>query len=251
MIEIAATAESNLAHLSRNTLTSPFSDSRNELVVVRPAESTPEILPPSLDAVLKASGWTITQQTLSTSKPTNESVVLVLDELWKPVLTQADQKQWDTIKALVSSGNPLLWVTKGAQFPVTYPDNAMITGLFRVARQEDTMARLTILDVQSSTSPPTARAIEQVLGLLQRNATVETEYMERNGVLHVSRIMPDSPLNAFRNAEEDGLEPVVKGFHETEAQVQLRAESLGTLQSLQWCETTVYESPLAAGHIEV
>ncbi|KAL8910070.1 MAG: hypothetical protein Q9171_004624 [Xanthocarpia ochracea] len=113
------------------------------------------------------------------------------------------------------------------------------------------MANLTTLDVQSSTSPATAQAIEQVLGLLKHNATVETEYMERNGVLRVSRIMPDTSLNAFRNAEEDGLEPIVKGFHETEAQVQLRAERLGTLQSLQWCETKVCETPLAAGNIEV
>ncbi|KAL8910069.1 MAG: hypothetical protein Q9171_004623 [Xanthocarpia ochracea] len=64
VIEIAGTASSNLAYLSKSTPTSPVTDSRNRLVVVRLAESTPEILPPSLEAVLKASGWTNTQQTI-------------------------------------------------------------------------------------------------------------------------------------------------------------------------------------------
>jgi len=34
--------------------------------------------------------------------------VLILDELWNPVLTQVDEKQWKIIKRLVSFGNPLL-----------------------------------------------------------------------------------------------------------------------------------------------
>ncbi|KAL8841188.1 MAG: hypothetical protein Q9170_001042 [Blastenia crenularia] len=251
VIEIATTSNSSLAYLSKKTGGNVIIDSRQHLIVARLAETTPLTLPPSLQAALKASGWTITHETYPSLKPTNEAVILILDELWNPVLTQADEKQWEAIKALVSSGSSLLWVTRGAQNPVTNPDNAMIHGLFRVARQEDSMAKLTTLDVQSGTSPATTWAIEKVLGLLRDDSSMETEYMERNGILHVARIMPDEAVNNFRHAEEEGLEPVIKGFHETEAQVQLRAERLGTLQSLTWCETEVGETPLLAGNIEV
>ena len=251
VIEIAATSNSSLAYLSSSTGRGLVTDSHENLLVARLAETTPEALPPSLQAALEASGWTITQQTYPISKPTDGAVVLILDELWNPVLTKADRKQWEAIQTLVSSGSPLLWVTRGAQYPVTNPDNAMINGLFRVARQEDSMAKLTTLDVQSNTSPATNWAIEKVLGLLRRDASVETEYMERDGILHVPRIMPDAAVNDFRHAEEEGLEPVVKGLHETEAQVQLRAERLGTLQSLMWCETEVGEATLHAGNVEV
>ncbi|KAL8918766.1 MAG: hypothetical protein Q9208_007163 [Pyrenodesmia sp. 3 TL-2023] len=251
VFEITASSNSDLAYLLRKTSSGLHTDARKHLLVARLAETTPLNPPPSLQAALEASGWIITQQTHPIPKATDDAVILILDELWNPVLTQADEKQWEAIKSLVSSGKPLLWVTRGAQHPVTNPDNAMIHGLFRVARQEDSMAKLTTLDVQSSTSPATTWAIEKVLGLLRSDRSVEAEYMERNGILHVARIIPDVPLNDFRHAEEEGLEPVVKKFHETEVQVQLRAERLGTLQSLMWCETELDEPPLGARNIEV
>ena len=251
LIEIAAKSNSSLAYLWSSTGTGPDTESRENLIVVRLAENTPEALPPSLQATLEASGWVITQQTYPLSKPIDGAVVLILDELWNPVLTQADEKQWEAIKGLVSSANPLLWVTKGAQYPATNPDNALVNGLFRVARQEDSMAKLTTLDIQSSTSPATSWAIGKVLELLRRGTSAETEYMERNGMLHVQRIMPDAAVNDFRYAEKEGLEPIVKRFHGTEVQVQLRAERLGTLQSLMWCETEVSEASMDAGNIEV
>ena len=251
VMEIGATSKSSPAYLWRRAGASSNNVSQGNLVAVRLAESAPENLPPSLQATLQASGWTITQETRPTSKPADGSVTLVLDELWDPVLTKADEKQWEAIKMLVNSGNPLLWVTKGAQHPVTHPDNAMIIGLLRVARQELGIEKLTTLDVQSSTSPATNWAIEKVLALLKSGATVETEYMERNGKLFIQRVMPDKAVNDFRHAEAEGLEPVVKDFHGTKVQVQLRAERLGTLNSLMWCETETEEAALAEGQIEV
>lgn len=177
--------------------------------------------------------------------------MLILDELSHPVLRQANEKQWDAIKTLVSSGSPLLWVTKGAQYRVTDPDNALVHGLFRVARCEDNSLHLTTLDVQSSTSRATEWAIDQVLRLLGRDTPMETQYMERDGILHIQRLIPDAAVNDFKRAEVEGFEPVVKSFHGNEAQVQLRAERLGTLQSLTWCETDVGEVPVEAGHVEV
>ena len=63
--------------------------------------------------------------------------------------------------------------------------------------------------------------------------------------------MPDTTVNNFKNAEAEGLEPIVKDLHGTEVQVWLRAERLGTLQSLMWCETELEEGQLDAGNVEV
>lgn len=251
VIKVIDTLNNGLAYLSRTTYTDVATESDKNLFVARLADTTPGFLPPSLQAALEASGWTITHRTPHMFKPTDGSVVLILDELWNPVLTQVNEEQWDSIKSLVGSGNPLLWVTSGAQGRVTNPDQAMINGLFRVARQENTMAKLTTLDVQSSTSPATNWAIEKVLGLLRSDISLETEYMERNGILHIPRVMPDTAMNDFRHAEEDGLEPVIKGLHETEVQVQLRAERLGTLNGLMWCETETSPPEVEPGKVEV
>ncbi|KAI1213019.1 uncharacterized protein F4807DRAFT_471537 [Annulohypoxylon truncatum] len=253
ILEVAPTTNSPLAYLSKSkTSTEISTGSKKHLIVVRLSDTTPTTLPPSLHATLEASGWTITQQTYPFSKPTDGAVVLIIDELSKPILKSVDGKQWESIKGLISSGIPLLWVTKGAQYPVTDPDNAMVQGLFRTARQEDPSINVTTLDVQSSTSAATSWAIDKVLGLLKDGLPVETEYSERNGILSIQRIQPDTLVNDFRHAEEDGLPPVVKGFHSTEVQVQLRAERLGTLNGLMWAETEV-SAPAALddGQVEV
>lgn len=203
-------------------------------------------------------------------------VVLVLDELVGPVLSRISMpQQWDAVKELVSCGKPVVWVTQGTQGQagtgqrVTDPDRAMVHGLFRVARREDERARLVTLDVQSGIgSADTSRAIRQAVDAVRLVSTQEedddedseetlvvpeeTEYMECNGLLYVQRLMPDRPVNAFKRAEVEGLEPVPTDFRVTSAQLQIHAERLGTLQSLMWNETGVYdEDPLEDGHIEV
>jgi hypothetical protein len=174
-----------------------------------------------------------------------------VDELTSPLLRYANEDQWNAVKALVSSGNPLLWVTKGAQSSATDPDHALVYGFFRVARREDQGANLTILDVQSSTGRAMELAIDQVLRLMAEGALTESEIMEREGVLHIQRVIPDVPINEFKRAETQGLEVIPKSFHGNEVQVQLRAEQLGTLEGLTWCETEVTEPSVEEDHIEV
>lgn len=231
----------------------PRSEAR-DLVVLRLDTSTPE-LAPSLQSKLQESGWKITQrssQLLSTDYAPNV-VVLILDELCKPVLTHINGRRWNVLKQLVSSGMPVLWVTKGAQHHrVTDPDRAMVYGLFRVVRREDPTARLTVLDVQSGTSPAATWAINQVLRLLQRRGVevTETEFVERDGILHTQRVMPDVAVNAFKHAEVSGNEPVIKGLHETPVKVHIHSERVGTLD-FAWCEEELAEPEVESGFVEV
>ncbi|KAM0133546.1 hypothetical protein ACHAO1_006203 [Botrytis cinerea] len=225
------------------------------LSVIRLSETTPS-LDSSLKAVLEVSGWTVTEVAYSPNNvATTGTVVLILDELHTPVLTQINAIQWEGLKMLINSGNHLLWVTKGAQYKVTDPNNALVHGLFRVARREDPSVKLSVLDVESSAGPATNYAIDAVLNSLQINqdpkTVIETEFVERDGTLYVQRVVPDLRVNEFKRAEVEGAEPVLKNLHETEAAVQLRAERLGTFQGLTWCETAVGEVPVDSGKIEV
>ncbi|KAJ8131286.1 hypothetical protein O1611_g2342 [Lasiodiplodia mahajangana] len=205
-----------------------------------------------LESVLHSSGWNVTYKEYPFSKPATSAVILILDELWEPLLATVNNEQWEAIKTLVSWGIPLLWVTEGAQGVVTNPDSAMVHGLFRVARQEDPNAKLVTLDVHSRENPATGWAIEKVLGLLKRDDPVETEYMERGGVLSIQRVMPDDTLNRFRRAEDEGFEPIVKELHGNAVQVKLIAERLGTFEALTWFETETKEvSKIGINQVEV
>jgi len=90
-----------------------------------------------------------------------------------------------------------------------------------------------------------------VLASIRRENFAEIEYMKRNGLLYIPRIMPDAAVNNFKNAEAKSLEPIVKDLHGIEMQVRLRAERLDTLQSLMWCETELEKGQLDAGNVEV
>ena len=242
--------------LDRTAVGTDSADRARHLYCAQFDEAIPSF-PGSLQARLETSGWTISTAPVNKlaqeTKLKTKSAVLVLDELSKPVLTQIPEKQWEALKQLISTGTPILWVTKGASTnSVNNPENAMAQGLFRVVRRENPDARCTVLDVQSATSLATEWAIEQVLQKIQIGTDIETEYAERDGVLLIQRVIPDIPVNDFKAAEGGkGLEPVVKGLHQNEAQVRIQAEKVGTLQSLTWCETDVGEVPVEPGMVEI
>ncbi|CAH0024600.1 unnamed protein product, partial [Clonostachys rhizophaga] len=255
-IEIAEMDNRPFAYLLKtgnNPCHGKSSPSPKIVVIASLSPSSSDKIPPSLQAVLEDSGWTTEYQIYPFPKPASGEMVVILDELWDPVLTKVDSIQWEAIKTIISWGRPLLWVTQGAQGRVSNPDKAMVHGLFRVARQEDPNVILTTLDVLSSTSPEMPCAVERVLGLLRASdVVVEHEYMEREGILHVQRIMPDDDLNHFRRTEQEGMRPIVKGLHSAKVPVSLRVEHLGTLQSLVWCEAETGEVlHVGAGLIEV
>jgi malonyl CoA-acyl carrier protein transacylase len=252
---VATRLGSGPAYLYSNTTGVKLVDGPWHLTVARFDENT-AALDPSLQSTLEASGWTITTAPIEklafSSNQEAKSLVLVVEELSKPVLTQISEEHWEALKQLVSTGKPLLWVTKGGQTSrVTNPDNAMVQGLFRVIRHEDPLANLTTLDVQSATSPAATWAIEQVLRKVQIDDP-ETEYAERDGVLFVPRVVLDLPINDFKAAEGGkGLELTIKGLHATKPQVRIQAEKIGTLQSLTWTETAVDEVPMEPGMVEI
>lgn len=244
--------DSLVHYLCRNDGASQFT-SGNVAVVSLAGETLP--CPETLQQTLEAAGWTVTQHgdmfhSQGLASLPSDVVILVVDELSSPVLANIDSRQWQALKSLVASGHPLLWVTKGSQYKVTEPNNALVHGLFRVARREDDTARLATLDVESSNGPATAWAVDRVMKLIADGETDETEFAERDGVLHVQRIVPDGKLNAFKRAEVERPEPVVRGLHATDVMVQIRAEKVGSLE-LTWCENHASEMPVAPGSVEV
>ncbi|KAI1191972.1 hypothetical protein F5B17DRAFT_425999 [Nemania serpens] len=200
---------------------------------------------------LEAGKWAVKQSPVSdlTDLASHDGAILVLDELYDNVLTSVDSKEWEALKNLTSAGKPILWLTKGSQYTVDDPDKALVHGLFRVIRHEDPGAKLATLDVQSADLPAASWAVDQVLKQIQEGKA-EEEYAERDGVLHVQRIVPDTDINAFKRDEVDGPTPVVKSLFGTKTMVQIRAEKVGSLD-LMWNENHVEVVPVEPGFVEV
>ena len=223
-----------------------------KLDVIRFSASTPATK--QLEDSLKQIGWEITENEGSFDSLSSNSIVLVMDDLTSALLPTIAESQWESLKALTQVGARILWVTEGSQLDVTKPDRAMAHGLFRTVRAEDPSVRVTTLDVESVSSSRTVGAVDTILESMQRPAPktrVDNEYVERDGIISICRILPDHQVNHAEKEDRQGADLVVRDLHEAETAIRLQCERLGTIDSLCYSEVDSAELSLPEGCVEV
>ncbi|MCJ1449246.1 MAG: hypothetical protein MMC23_009766 [Stictis urceolatum] len=226
-------------------------------LIVSSMQETPPKLPQKLATELQGAGWEFIMVPFDESNLADKrklrSVILVLDDPQGSILARSTEAQWNKLKNFIGLHIPLLWITEGAQGShVTNPDGALIHGLFRTIRREDPESELITLDVQDMTNASASWAIRQIMNRIVERNLSETEYLERDGIIHVSRIMPDVHVNNFK-AFENGETQLTRdnSFHDSEMLVRLQAEKLGNLQSLVWSEAHTGAVSVQEGWVEI
>ncbi|KAJ2982270.1 hypothetical protein NQ176_g1494 [Zarea fungicola] len=159
-----------------------------------------KIGPSALEVIasLKARGWSIFTFGIDEASKLPKRF-LVLDELDTELLPDLSSVNWDSLKQLLASEKRVLWVTRGSQMSITSPNRAMIHGLGRTVRAEDPSVQLTTLDVSGHSVEATVGSVESILermGQPEAYNHVESEFIERDGLIHINRIQPDDELNA-------------------------------------------------------
>jgi hypothetical protein len=208
----------------------------------------------AIKEALGSFGWHVSEHSFPFHEVQPKSTVLVVDELFSPVLSSIREDQWQAIKHFINIESKILWVTRGSQLEVANPDNALIHGLFRTIRAEDSSLSLTTLDVESSSSAETFTAIDCVLKTLKNPAPKthrESEFVERHGVIHISRILPDVLINQAEKADIHGADLKIMSLHDCEPCVRFICERVGTLDSLCYAEMSSTEMPLDDDSVEV
>ncbi|KAH6612780.1 PKSKA1, partial [Chaetomium sp. MPI-SDFR-AT-0129] len=180
-----------------------------------------------------------------------ETVVVVLDELFAPVMDTLDARQWDILKHITGQRCRLLWLTAGAQLEVEHPLRAAIVGLLRTIRAEEQL-HLSTLDLPSTSSTEaTASALSAVLErlLLPSGPSTATDYefASRNGILHTARVVPDAALTQLQGSDDVATEDL----HASDTLVQLRCERLGNVDSVHFAEAETEVATLADDAVEV
>ena len=207
-----------------------------------------------LNSVLHQHGWQVTEYSWPFKNLDRKSIVVVLDELFSPLLTNVNDDQWLAIKDIFTQGYQVLQVTEGSQMKVSKPDNALVHGFFRTIIAEDRGSSLTTLDVEYGESPSAYSAIERFLRCLMKPTPkmgIESEFVERGGVIYINRILPDEPLNRVKEDGPLGGAPVIRSLHDVSTVAMLRAERLGTLEALCYSEMSAEAVPVERGMIEV
>ncbi|GAB1200503.1 hypothetical protein APSETT444_009876 [Aspergillus pseudonomiae] len=220
-----------------------------QLHIIYMEENT--ILPRIVEQYLTAAGWQVTEHQYLTANVPAGAPVLILDELYSPLLVHINEAQWLCLRHLITSGCKLLWVTRGGQLSASEPGSALAAGLFRSIRSEDPAATLMTLDMQSQdASAALAAALPLVLEQLQmRQADLvsDSEYVEKDGILHTHRIVPYHPLNHEIKLWKEGF---VHTSLSTDGPItRLVAEELGTLEGLRFVQTP--DEILPDNHVEI
>lgn len=208
-----------------------------------------------IDAV-REFGWEINCHDTPFADVEPGSTLLILDELFSPVLSEIDQIQWETLQRLLSIDCRVLWVTTNAQMTVQNPDYSLVQGFARSIRNESPQTIFMTLDVEHCTGNSTFKAIHHILDRLTKTETGtvmtgDNEFVERAGIIHIERVVPDDFVNtqAMIDHQQGKMEDIP--LFEHEHCVHLVSDRVGTLKSLRYVETSADTNPLPDGHIEV
>jgi NADPH:quinone reductase-like Zn-dependent oxidoreductase len=203
---------------------------------------------------LEKRGWEIVEHEYPFNEPEFDGTILILDDLSSSVLSTIGDGHWAALQALSTLRNRILWVTEGSQFEVTKPENAMIHGLVRTIRDEDPSINFTTLDVENSLGEHTIPTIHILLESLQTSTfkkSADYEFAERHGIIYISRVFPDYPMNKFTKEERYGAELVTQSLHDTDSRIRLICERVGSVDSLKFTEVGSKELYLRDNEIEI
>lgn len=186
------------------------------------------------------------------------SPIMLIDSPQEPILATIAGPDWDDLVALMRPGRRLLWLTSGSQVqPVSSPSNALVHGFARSLRGEEPTLVFRVLDLSSFASEHAARSALRVVGTLAVDDDphgAEDEYCERDGVLHVSRIVVDDEcVDAARKSQTGGGELEEAPLRGNPKTVKLWCERLGAIGSIHFNEIAEGLEPatLGGGEVEV
>ncbi|KAI1762472.1 putative polyketide synthase [Hypoxylon sp. FL1150] len=203
--------------------------------------------------LLASRGWDIVEHSLPLSDIPPESTVLVLDEMFAPVLSDMTDEQFNSLRKLIDLECRLLWTTMGSQMKVTHPELGLFFGTSRTLLSEYPTHLIMCLDVESNTNTTSLESIHTALlhvNSVDDLARVDSEFVERDGMYHISRVIPDDPINQVEKDDKEGPELTPEIIHGHKSTVRLISKRPGTLDALVYAEIPD-EPPLADDEVEL
>ncbi|KAL9091247.1 MAG: hypothetical protein Q9159_001542 [Coniocarpon cinnabarinum] len=178
-----------------------------------------------------------------------KSTVVCLFEAAEPLLAGSTDSEYHAVKVLTDNAANLLWVTNGDLLNGAQPDMGLVNGLSRALMLEQPSLTFSTLDLERGNTDHkhTTNNIITVLTQLLSEAKPDFEYVQKGGVLHVSRFVEEPEINAtFTRRQRAGLVPTRVADI---GAAQLSVESVGQLDTLHFKPSTLESLP--ADHVEM
>lgn len=154
-----------------------------------------------------------------------EDLKIILFDIEGQLLNHLDVENFEILKRVLYSGKSIIWLTSGVNEGKSI-FGGMTQGFLRAIRSELASAKILHLDVDTKESMESvAGFVQSKLGkIVTKDSGGDTEFYLREGITHISRVVPNGPLNDLFSVSQRPLEsttllahiPLQGTFHEGE-----------------------------------
>ncbi|KAF2710675.1 putative polyketide synthase [Pleomassaria siparia CBS 279.74] len=131
---------------------------------------------------------------------------LVINDSDGTLFNSLDATAFEALRRALCAGLPTLWLTKGVRQGSNI-SAGIADGFLRVIRSERAAAKIALLDYDESEDlAHVSQIIVQKLLSLVGNQLKDTEFWLRQGILYISRILPQASLNSALAPSSDHFE---------------------------------------------
>ncbi|RAH71709.1 uncharacterized protein BO66DRAFT_400146 [Aspergillus aculeatinus CBS 121060] len=210
-----------------------------------------DFMAPMLAAYFKRDIRRVPLRQLSIAEFKSRPTVVSTIELHKPILSTLTAAKMTKVKLMTDNASNLIWLTGADLMDGTHPEYALVSGLSRAIMLEQPSLRFVVYHASDfeALSKKTARNLIAVIEDADRLENPDFEYVERNGMAHISRFVPDEHLNqTFRMKQDEVL--TLKPLHDTKA-ARLTIQELGNFDTFAFEEDVGAKTELSGNHVEV
>ena len=165
------------------------------------------------------------------------STVLCLIESQRPILADSTDLDMVRIRIITNNAACIVWLTSGDLMHGTRPEYALVQGLSRAIMMEQPSLRFYTYDVDNIADQPHRTARNILAVLTQPPETGDFEFVQKNGVVHVSRFVADPELNEAFTVKQGS-----KAVNATLAEagpVQLGMEQAGQFDTIHFKQVDI------------
>ncbi|KAF3931090.1 hypothetical protein ABW20_dc0106731 [Dactylellina cionopaga] len=217
-------------------------------IIERISTTFGDILMEEVGRIIGQQPFRITFDKISLESIPSGSTIISLLELEEALLGHTSDLELERIKVLTTQASSLVWVTGGNLLEGQTPDHSLAFGLSRAVMAEQPALRFFVYDVDDA-KLDWKRTTKNIVSIFKKipPERPDFEYLERNGIVHVSRFIPDNTLNEiFR--QRQGTENVQIPLAEL-GNAQLSIKSPGNFDSIHFRRISL--PGLAADEVQV
>ena len=186
------------------------------------------------------------------------SRIIVLADLLDSYLQTMNADDLASLRQLFGVAASLVWVTAGGLIDGQKPENALIVGMMRAIITEMPQIKIMTIDLEASYDQLSQILANTILSrefalqqVNEQSKAVDAEYSYKDGLLHCSRLVPDTTLNQRFLRSEGTTKDTETVTLAGQAPLGISFDQAGLLSSLHFKEDASFSAPLFDDQIDI